>query len=190
MTKKTRLTKALRETLEAFALKNIQTPEETEADEAAYAAAHAAAMQDYERRLPKADLAILKKYGATVRTKELFGAAGCGASAGIKLRGDAVQAPCWKQCHKTIKWSAQTLAALQALGRAEAALERAREDKMTFYRQLILSAKTLEAVIEIWPAAEACRPEKAQLPAAISQEARDFIARDNAGAGASEGKGA
>ena len=186
---KLRLNEWRRDVLREFARSNLVVPEEGDIKKA-YEAAKKLVIRDATSAFPKKDMAVLKKYGCTSESSVIWGSyLGGGASRTLSFsfeRNDDTQPPVLPaQLKKSIEWKPDTAKAIDDLQKVKQVATAARYKKMIHYTSLIDDSKTLEEVIEVWPAAEQLdqklRPPTTAL-STISSETKAFIKNDNAGA--------
>lgn len=185
------LNKDMRTALAEFAKDNVKCPKEEAAFDAAYAKAKPLVIEAVTKRFPAADMVVMDKYGAAVpKTYVRFGGKYDDDST-FRFRTDA-EAPLTPRYNHSehFEWSKDALKALQAYVLARQAFQKARDEKLRDYQQLVVGSRTFNEVAAVWPAVEALRVKlipvtvEQRALAVLSEEAIARIRKDNAGASA------
>lgn len=158
---KTRLTAAMRSALYQLAKKTILTPKETTAERKAYGKVAALIRKDVDAKITPSDLVVLKRHDCVMqkdyvhiiykdnRDKQLLY---------TSFKFDADIPNVWvKSNHYGTLISEPTYTSYMAWDAAVQAIKSAYETKYNDYASLIRSAKTLEEIEAVWPAAKAAR---------------------------------
>ncbi len=178
------ISNALRRALFDFAGKNIVVPVEQAALDRAYAKVAPAIRAEIDKRFPPDDMAVLKKYRVADTDYCINKQYGFRDDMKFDFRFEDALAPVLPstRCEdRVFEWTDKTAKLLLAYHEAALTHKKAREAKLEAYRQLVFSASSMKAIIEVWPAAAALAPETTRLPS-LSADAIALIKRDNAGA--------
>ncbi|MGX1098877.1 hypothetical protein [Amorphus sp. MBR-141] len=183
-----KLNKDRRKILRDFADKSVTYPEQESVIEGTYRRALGLVRSEMAKRYPEADMEVLRHYKCAEHVQAVFIAdVGRDRHVTFTLR----QADRQSITRPRVNYgaaevmSAETYEAVVTHNAAIGAHRRALDEKLTNYRRLIHGARTLEEVLDVWPAAAAVADEVRAASGALmplSQDVRDFIASDNAGA--------
>ena len=170
---KVRLHQRGRDALCRLAQTLVSCPKEAAASDAAYVVAADACRKMVETRFPHKDMLVLKKYEAATPDKCLRMNLVPGGFQVWYLRDDDRHPlqPKRHGCSTYAPDEATSIAVNKAIA-AEDAHKKAKEKKLEDYYALISAATTFEAVLEVWPEAEAARGEcgATQLTVAITPD--------------------
>lgn len=185
---KTRLNETHRGLLRDFAEGSVASPKVQSLRDKAYAKAARLVSEEVQKRFPPDKMATLAEYGCAAPDFCIRGGAPTGQF--LAFRFDAADAlapmvPAFNCSSRSIPFSARAVEAIEACTKAADTLKKARDEKLTAYRSLIITARTFEDVIAVWPAAEALRDKIVRSSTslvALSDDVVSFIRADNAGA--------
>lgn len=154
---KTRLHERGRNALRQLARELVACPVEQKAADAAYASASVVVRKMIETRFPPRDMAVLKKYDVARADPCIRLSLTPGGYVFWNLRStDKIPLQPGHNCATHIADEVVS-ASVNASNKAADDLKKALETKLRDYYSLITAATNFEAVLEVWPEAEAAR---------------------------------
>jgi len=179
----TRLNEGHRGALRALAIRVVDCPEETKAEDRAYKRAAPLVAKVVLKQYPEAEMKVLSKYDLTRRDACINLQLTAGGVEQFKFRDgeEAVVANTEYSCrHRIYSTDERTTEAVTAWRQCFDAKEAAIKRKLADYTAFIASATTFEQVLEIWPEAEEIAPRiRKNLPVALSEETVAAITADS-----------
>lgn len=184
---KTRLNSAGRNHLLQLVDTTVDCPAERRTLEKAYAKIAPLAVKVVLAKHPNADMLVLKRYDCAHQVKEIKLSLTVGGV--VEFEFDPAQHELYRP--EKYRWGASTIyaaderltAAYQAWEQARDAYQKAVKDKRADYKALVNSARNLEEIEAIWPAAASARSAIIRnLPATLTPDAIARIKADVAAA--------